>query len=40
MYKDGKLILKWNLDAQEPMQGKPTARVLELIAELDREGRL
>jgi hypothetical protein len=37
VYKDGKLILKWNLDDRQPMRGKPTARVLELIAELEKE---
>ena len=37
VYRDGKLVLKWNLDAQLPMSGKPTARLRELIAELEQE---
>jgi hypothetical protein len=40
VYKDGKLVLKWNLDDQQSMHGRPTARVLEIIAELEREGLL
>jgi hypothetical protein len=40
VYRDGKLLLKWNLDAQLPMSGKPTARLRELIAELELEGIL
>jgi hypothetical protein len=40
VYRDGKLVLKWNLDAQLPMAGKTSARVLEIIAELEKEGAL
>lgn len=40
VYRDGKLVLKWNLDAKLPMQGKATARILEIIAELEKEGAL
>jgi hypothetical protein len=40
VYRDGKLVLKWNLDAQLPMAGKASARVLEIIAELEKEGAL
>ena len=40
VYKDGKLVVKWNLDDCVPMKGRPTARVLELIAELESEGIL
>jgi hypothetical protein len=40
VYRDGKLVLKWNLDAKLPMSGKPTARILEVIAELEKEGVL
>jgi hypothetical protein len=40
VYRDGKLVLKWNLDANLPMKGKPTARILQIIAELVREGKL
>jgi hypothetical protein len=38
VYRDGKLALKWNLDAQLPMSGKATARLVALIAELEQEG--
>jgi hypothetical protein len=40
VYKDGKLIVKWNMDDWVAMKGKPTARVLQLIAELKEEGVL
>lgn len=40
VYRDGKLVLKWNLDAKLAMSGKPTARILEIIEELEKEGVL
>lgn len=40
VYRDGRLIVKWNLDDQVAMKGKATARVLGLIAELEKEGVL
>ena len=40
VYRDGKLVLKWNLDEHVPMKGKPTARLVRLILELDKEGAL
>lgn len=40
VYRDRKLVVKWNLDDRVPMKGRPTARVLELIAELETEGIL
>lgn len=40
VYRDGKLVLKWNLDAHVSMKGKPTARLVRLILELDKEGAL
>lgn len=40
VYRDRKLVVKWNLDDRVPMKGRPTARVLELIAELEAEGIL
>jgi hypothetical protein len=40
VYRDGRLVLKWNLDAQLPMSGRPTARLLKLIAELEQDGIL
>ena len=40
VYRDGKLVVKRDLDNRKPMQGKPTRRILELIAELESEGLL
>jgi hypothetical protein len=40
VYRDGKLVLKWNLDAGVPMKGKATARLVRLILELDKKGAL
>ena len=40
VYRDGKLIVKWNLDARMAMKGRATVRVLQLIEELEREGKL
>lgn len=40
VYRDGKLVLKWNLDARLQMVGKPTARILSIIAALEKEGLL
>ena len=38
--RDGRLILKWNLEKDIPMEGTASPRVLELIRELRQEGRL
>jgi hypothetical protein len=40
VYRDGKLIVKWDLDNKKPMKGTVTRRILELIAELESEGLL
>jgi hypothetical protein len=40
VYRDGKLVLKWDLDAGVPMKGRATARLVRLIRELDEEGAL
>ena len=40
VYRDGTLIVKWDLDNQKPMKGAATRRILELIAELEAEGLL
>ena len=37
VYRDGKLVLKWDLDHKKPMKGKAIRRVLELIEELESE---
>jgi hypothetical protein len=40
IYKDAKLVLKWDLDNNKAMQGKPTKKVLTLIRTLQEEGLL
>jgi len=40
VYRDGNLVLKWDLENDVPMKGKPTRRVLRLIVELREEGLL
>jgi len=40
VYRDRKLIVKWNLDDRVPMKGHATARILQLISELEKEGVL
>jgi hypothetical protein len=40
VYRNGSLVLKWNLEDRAPMAGTPSRRVLELIAELEIEGLL
>jgi hypothetical protein len=38
--RDGRLVLKWDLERERVMEGQASLRVLELIRELRREGRL
>jgi hypothetical protein len=40
VYRDGRLILKWNLAASVPMKGRATTKLLRLIAALRKEGVL
>lgn len=40
VYRNGKLVVKWNLDAWMPMRGKAPRRLVQLLRELVREGRL
>lgn len=40
VYRDGKLVVKWDLDHQKAMKGQAPSRVLDLIAELEAEGWL
>ncbi|HRC85605.1 MAG TPA: hypothetical protein PK413_08350 [Thermoanaerobaculia bacterium] len=40
VYRDGKLVVKWDLDNWQPMRGRATGRLAELIRELDDEGVL
>lgn len=39
-YRDGVLVVKWDLDNNQPMIGKASRRVRTLIEELDSEGAL
>lgn len=40
VYRDGRLIVKWDLDNQVPMVGRAPRRVVDLIEELQAEGLL
>jgi len=40
VYRDGLLVVKWDLDNKQPMIGKATRRVRMLIEELEHEGAL
>lgn len=40
VYRDGKLVVKWDLDNKQPMKGKATRRIRELIGILESEGVL
>jgi hypothetical protein len=40
VYRKGRLLVKWDLEAQLPMRGKVTQRVRQLLDELQAEGRL
>ena len=40
VYRDGKLVVKWDLENHKAMRGRATRQVLRLIADLEEEGRL
>jgi hypothetical protein len=40
VYRNGRLLLKWDVEAEQPMKGKVTRRIRELLRELQVEGRL
>ncbi len=40
VYRDGKLLVKWDLENWVPMVGSASRRVLALIEELQSEGLL
>ena len=40
VYRDGVLVVKWDLEHGKSMEGGPTRRILALIHELEKEGRL
>ena len=40
VYRDGRFVLKWDLDNKRPMQGQATRRIITLIEDLVSEGLL
>lgn len=40
VYRDGRFVLKWDIENWLPMRGKASAHILRLIRELDDEGQL
>ncbi|HXV60038.1 MAG TPA: hypothetical protein VEK15_05045 [Vicinamibacteria bacterium] len=40
VYRDGKLVVKWDLENRMPMIGEASRRILALIDELESEGLL
>jgi hypothetical protein len=40
VYKDSKLVVKWDLENGLPMKGKATRRLLRIIEELEKDGSL
>lgn len=40
VYRDQRLVVKWDLDNQKPMQGSASRRVIKLIQILESEGLL
>jgi hypothetical protein len=40
VYRNGRLIVKWDLENRIPMKGEASAKILELIRQLEAEGRL
>jgi hypothetical protein len=40
VYQKGRLVVKWDLENKKPMKGRASAKVLELIGNLETEGRL
>jgi len=40
VYRDGRFVLKWDLENRRPMAGAPSRKVLELIRQLEAEGAI
>lgn len=40
VYRDGKLVVKWDLENKLPMEGEASRRILSLIEDLEAEGLL
>jgi hypothetical protein len=39
-YRDGRLVVKWNLERQRAIEGEACRHIRRLITELEQEGRL
>jgi hypothetical protein len=40
VYRDGKLVVKWDLDNERAMKGSAPKRLIEIIKKIDAEGLL
>lgn len=40
VYREGRFVVKWNLDSWVPMKGRATARIVKHLAALRKEGSL
>jgi hypothetical protein len=40
VYRNGRLVVKWDLENRTAMKGRASANVLELIEQFEGEGRL
>ena len=40
VYRDGRFVVKWDVDNWKPVAGRAPRRVRELLRELNEEGRL
>ena len=40
VYRDGRLIVKWDLEHDRPMKGNANVRILQLIGDLRAEGKI
>lgn len=40
VFRDGKLVVKWDLESDLPMKGRASRRILKIIRELREEGLL
>ena len=40
VFKDGRLVVKWDLENDLPIKGAASRRILELLRELQAEGSL
>ena len=40
VYRNGRLVVKWDLESKKPMKGEVSAKILELIEQLEAEGWL